>query len=100
VTGFLRSQSGRRNRSPATDLRAQPVTRHLKMGQTLVGGDRFRHVGEWRPPGLSPGQLARLTRRGGGFAVGEHQSAGKKLARQSLESMTLNLRATSLEGEF
>jgi hypothetical protein len=39
-------------------------------------------------------------RRGRQFAVGEHPSTGKKLARESLESMTLNLRATCLEGEF
>ena len=33
------------------------------------------------------------------FAVGEHPIVGKKLVRKSLESMTLNLRATLLEGE-
>jgi hypothetical protein len=64
---------------------AKPVTRHLKMSQTRVGRDRFRHVEEW------------LGRR---FALGEHPIVGKKLTREWLESMTLNLRATLLEGEI
>jgi putative flavoprotein involved in K+ transport len=52
--------------------------------------------GQYVLAGAEPGAAGDAAAR---FAVGEHPIAGKKLVRKSLESMTLNLRATLLEGE-